>query len=101
VRSRTSPAISSLGLPDLTGFEDQPRWSRIQRTCRTTAANFHEEEFVSAKITMTNGTQFVTTGSATAATLTKAFERRSFAEVESTDGTVYINPAHVAYIRDE
>ena len=56
---------------------------------------------MSTKITMTNGTQFVTTGSATAATLTKAFERRSFAAVESTEGTVYINPAHVAYVRDE
>jgi hypothetical protein len=71
------------------------------RRVEGTGANFQEEELVSAKITMTNGTQFVATGSATAATLTKAFERRSFAEVESTEGTVYINPAHVAYVRDE
>ena len=56
---------------------------------------------MSAKITMTDGTQFVTTGSATAATLTKAFERRSFAEVTLKEGTVYINPAHVSYVRDE
>jgi hypothetical protein len=49
---------------------------------------------------MADGTQFVTSGSATAATLTKAFERRSFVEVTLKEGTVYINPAHVAYIRD-
>jgi hypothetical protein len=55
---------------------------------------------VSVKIAMTNGTQFVTTGSETAATLTKAFERRSFAEVTLKEGPVYINPLHVAYISD-
>ena len=58
------------------------------------------EELVSVKIKMTDGTQIVANGSATGATLTKAFERRGFVEVMSDEGIVYINPAHVAYIRD-
>jgi hypothetical protein len=55
---------------------------------------------VAAEIVMTNGTRFLTTPSTTAALLTKTLERRSFAQVELEDETVYVNPAHVAYVRD-
>jgi hypothetical protein len=55
---------------------------------------------VGAEIVMTDGSRFVTTASTTADSLTKDLERRSFAEIELEDETIYINPAHVAYIRD-
>jgi hypothetical protein len=55
---------------------------------------------VGAEIVMTDGSRFVTTASTTADSLTKDLERRSFAEIELEDETIYINPAHVAYIRE-
>ena len=54
---------------------------------------------MAAEIVMADGTRFVTEPSATAESLVKNFERRSFAEIRLEGETVYINPAHVAYIR--
>jgi hypothetical protein len=59
-----------------------------------------EEARVAAEIVMADGTRFVTAPSATADSLRKNLERRSFAEIDLEDGTIYVNPAHVAYIRD-
>jgi hypothetical protein len=56
---------------------------------------------VTAEIVMADGTRFLTAASVTADALTKSFERRSFAQVELEDETVYINPAHVAFIREQ
>ena len=55
---------------------------------------------MAAEIVMADGTRFVTAPSATADSLRKNLERRSFAEIDLEDGTIYVNPAHVAYIRD-
>jgi hypothetical protein len=55
---------------------------------------------MAAEIVMTDGTRFVTLPSTTAGSLIKNFERRSFVEIELEDETVYINPAHVAFVRD-
>jgi hypothetical protein len=55
---------------------------------------------VAAEIVMADGTRFVTAPSVTADSLKKDFERRSFAEIELEDEMIYINPAHVAYIRE-
>ncbi len=55
---------------------------------------------MAAEIMMADGTRFVTVPSTTAESLVKNFERRSFAAIQLEDETVYINPAHVAYIRD-
>ena len=54
---------------------------------------------MAAEIVMTDGTRFVTTPATTAETLTKSLERRSFAQIELEEGTIYVNPAHVAYVR--
>jgi len=56
---------------------------------------------VAAEIVMTDGTRFLAAQSTSADSLTRSFERRSFAEIELEDETVYINPAHVAYVRDK
>ncbi len=55
---------------------------------------------MTAEIVMADGTRFVTVPSTTAESLVKNFERRSFAAVQLEDETVYINPAHVAYIHE-
>jgi hypothetical protein len=55
---------------------------------------------VAAEIVMVNGTRFVTEPSASAGVLVKTFERRSFVQIQLEDEIVYINPAHVAFIRD-
>ena len=49
---------------------------------------------------MADGTRFITVASTTAESLVKNFERRSFAAIELEDETIYINPVHVAYIRE-
>jgi hypothetical protein len=55
---------------------------------------------VAAEIAMIDGTKFLTMPGTTADSLIQNLERRSFAEIESEDGAVRINPAHVVYIRD-
>jgi hypothetical protein len=56
---------------------------------------------VPAEITMADGARYVTRDPTDAESLIKKFERRSFVAVELGDGTtVYINPLHVAVIRD-
>ena len=55
---------------------------------------------MAAEIVMADGTRFVTVASTTAESLVKNFERRSFAEIQLEGEIVFINPAHVAYIRD-
>jgi hypothetical protein len=50
---------------------------------------------------MADGARYVTRDPTDAESLIKKFERRSFVAVELGDGTtVYINPLHVAVIRD-
>ena len=55
---------------------------------------------MAAEITMADGTRYVTPAETDAESLTKKFERRSFVAVELEAETIYINPAHVAVIRD-
>ncbi len=55
---------------------------------------------LAAEIMMADGTRFVTVPSTTAESLVKNFERRSFAAIQLEDETVYVNPVHVAYIRE-
>jgi hypothetical protein len=49
---------------------------------------------------MADGTRFVAMPPATADALIKSFERRSFVEIQLEEGTVYLNPAHVAFVRN-
>jgi hypothetical protein len=55
---------------------------------------------LTAEIAIADGTRFVTAPDLTADALVKSFERRSFALIELEGGSVYLNPAHVAYVRD-
>jgi hypothetical protein len=55
---------------------------------------------VATEITMADGTHFVATGETDAESMTKKFERRGFVAVELETETIYINPVHVAVIRD-
>lgn len=55
---------------------------------------------MAAEITMADGSRFLTPAATDAESLTKKFERRSFVAVELEAETIYINPAHVAVIRD-
>ena len=57
---------------------------------------------MAAEISMTDGTtKFVTVPTMTAESLVENFERHGFVEIHlEGNGIVYINPAHVASIRD-
>jgi hypothetical protein len=77
-----------------------PLRGRYSDTAATVAFDRREEATVAAEIVMSDGTRFVTTPSTKADSLIKNFERRSFAQIELEDEIIYINPAHVAYIRD-
>ena len=55
---------------------------------------------MTAEIVMIDGARFVTIPSTAAETLIEGFERRSFVQIELDEGPVFLNPAHVAYVRD-
>ena len=57
---------------------------------------------MAAEIIMTDGmTKFVTIASTTPQSLVEGLERHRFVEIDlEEDKVVYINPLHVAYIRD-
>jgi hypothetical protein len=57
---------------------------------------------MTAEISMTDGTtKFVTVAAMTAVSLVESFERHGFVKIDlEGNGIVYINPAHVASIRD-
>jgi hypothetical protein len=57
---------------------------------------------MAAEISMTDGTtKFVTVPAMTAESLVENFERHGFVKIDlEGNGIVYINPAHVAFIRD-